>query len=149
MSISYFDTYASPIDTSIFYWYSTAGGSKNIVYDAASQAADFGSNLADARAAFNTDDGWNYNMQLNSVFVKAIWACEPPESAAQQPRKNYTMVGYISQTGVLTDIKFDESKDFFSKCLEVHLAKSKWPQPPKGNWPARGFPIEHGFRRLR
>ena len=120
-----------------------------IALSSTSQAADFDSRLADARAAFNTDDGWNYSMQRNSVVVNAIWACYPPESAAQQPRKNYTMVGYISQAGVLTDIKFDEPKDFYSKCLARNLVKSKWPLPPKGNWSAKGFPIEHSFRRLR
>lgn len=120
-----------------------------IVLSSTSQAADFASSLAEAKAAFNTDYGWNYRMQLNSIFVNAIWACDPPESAAQQPRKNYTLVGYISQAGKLTDIQFDESIDFYSQCLTNNLSKSKWPRPPKGNWSAKGFPITHGFRRFQ
>ena len=111
----------------------------------AASAADLPSRIAEARAAFATPAGKEYEANLGPAIGQIMTVCVKLGSTDPESLGEFTLVAYVQDDGSLMAAQVTKS----TRVADCFLAESKkitWPAPPRSSPSAPGFPIEVTMR---
>jgi len=104
-------------------------------------AKDFSERVAEARAAASTPAGAEYERSLGAQYGDVMRTCIPPGSSSKADVGAFSLVGYVSASGELSDVVVEPVTPA-SQCFASHLRTMPLPPPPSASAATTGYPIQ-------